>query len=97
VSDKKIINTALLIAASGFAVNHYQAHKLRTSDKGYLETEDQQMKMLGTGVAILATASAGIVHLTRNNPRARKLAFGGLAAGTIGYFLIIIAALKKMS
>ena len=97
MNDKSIINTALLIAASGYAVNRYEAHKLRTEGKGYLETKDQQLKMLGTGVAILGTASAGIIHLTRNSPRARKLAFGGLAVGTVGYFLLIIAVLKKMS
>ncbi len=86
-----------MIAASGYAMNRYQQHKLRTSDKGYLETSDQQLKMLGGGVAILGIASAGIIQLTKNSPNARKLAFGGLVAGTVGYFLIIAAALKKMS
>ena len=89
--------TALTIAGIGYAVNRYEAYKLRTSDKGCLEEGDQQLKMLGGGVTALGIASAGILELTKSSPKARKVAFVGLAAGTVGYFLLILAALKKMS
>lgn len=89
--------TALTVAAAGLAVNRYEAYKLSKSDKGYLESGDQQLKMLGGGVAALGIASAGILELTKSNPKARKVAFVGLAAGTVGYFLLILAALRKMS
>jgi uncharacterized membrane protein len=89
--------TALGIAAGAYAVNRYQNYKLRTSEKGYLEQPDQNLKMTSGGVAILALASAGILEYTKDKPKARKIAFVGLAAGTVGYFLIILAALRKMS
>ena len=94
---EKSTKTALVIATTGLAVNQYQKHKLINSEKGYLEETDQQLKMLGGGVAILGYASAGILELTKNNPKARKVAFIGLAAGTVGFFALVISALKKFT
>ena len=87
---EKSTKIALYLAASGYAVNLYENHKLRTSDKGYLEQNDQNLKMTGGGVAFLGLASAGILEATKNHPKARKVVFVGLGVGTIGYFLIIL-------
>jgi len=53
--------------------------------------------MLGGGTAILGLASAGIIEFTKDKPKARKIAFVGLAGLTGLYFFTIIMALKKMS
>jgi hypothetical protein len=89
--------TALGIAAIGYGLNRYENYKLRTSEKGYLEQADQNLKMAGSGIAILGLASAGIFQSTKNNPKARKLAFLGLGGLTVGYFVVIAYAMKKMT
>ena len=78
---------ALVVAASGLAMG----------EKTYLESDEQQLKMLGGGTAILGLASAGIIEFTKDKPKARKIAFVGLAGLTGLYFFTIIMALKKMS
>jgi hypothetical protein len=87
---------ALVVAASGFAMNKYQGSKIK-GEKTYLESDEQQLKMLGGGTAILGLASAGIIEFTKDKPKARKIAFVGLAGLTGLYFFTIIMALKKMS
>ena len=94
---EKSTKTALVVATSGLVVNQYLKHKQVNSDKGYLENSEQNLKMLGGGVAILGYSSAAILELTKNSPKARKVAFIGLAAGTVGFFALVISALKKFN
>lgn len=94
---EKATKTALGIAAIGYGLNRYENYKLRTSEKGYLEQADQNLKMTGSGIAILGLASAGILEVTKNSPRGRKIAFLGLGGLTVGYFVIIAMAMKKMT
>jgi len=86
---------ALGLAAAGFAANRY----MNSLQKGqpYLTTEQSQTKILGGGVAVLGLASAGILEATKTHPKARKIAFLGLGGLTVGYFAILLLALKKMT
>ena len=93
---EKSTKIALVLSASGFAMNRYQNSKIK-GDKTYLEQSEQNLKMLGGGVAVLGLVSAGILETTKNNPKARKVAFVGVAGliGLMGYGVIM--ALKKMT
>jgi FtsH-binding integral membrane protein len=53
--------------------------------------------MLGGATAVLGLASAGIIQFTKDKPKARKVAFVGLA-GLTGLFVYgLFMAMKKMS
>lgn len=87
---------ALVVAASGLAMNKYQASKVK-GNKTYLESDEQQLKMLGGATAVLGLASAGIIEFTKGKPKARKVAFVGLA-GLTGLFVYgLFMAIKKMT
>jgi len=87
---------ALVVAASGYAMNRYQNSKIK-GEKTYLEQNEQNLKMLGGAAAVLGGVSAGIFHFTEGKPKARKVAFIGLGGLTVGFVLLIRAALQKMT
>lgn len=87
---------ALLIAASGYGMNRYQNSKVK-GEKTYLEQDESNLKMLGGAVAVLGVASAGIIEFTKDKPKTRKAAFVTLGGLSVGYVLLILMALKKMS
>jgi hypothetical protein len=93
---EKSTKIALFIAASGYAINRYENNKI-DGTKTYLETSESQAKMLGGLVGVLGIASAGILELTKNNPKARKITFIGLGGLTIAGFVSLMYALKKMT
>lgn len=93
---EKSTKNALLIAATGLAVNKYQASKISVS-KPALTQEESNLKMTGGLVAALGVTSAVILEATKNKPKARKVAFVGMGVLTVGWFLTILYALKKMT
>jgi hypothetical protein len=88
---------ALGIATTGLMTNQYLAHKQRTSSKGYLEQSEWNAKTLGAGAAILGYSSAAILHFTKDKPKARKIAFGTLILGTVGFCAMVVSAIKKFN
>lgn len=87
---------ALVVAASGFALNKYQASKVK-GNKTYLEQDEQNLKMLGGAATILGLASAGIIQYTKDKPKTRKAAFVGLGGLVVAYFVVLGMAIKKMT
>ena len=86
---------ALTTAATGFGVNQYLKQKQRKSPEGYLGKTDEQLKMLGGATAVLATASAVIFETTKDNPKARKIAFIALGVGTVGFIALVVSAVRS--
>lgn len=87
--------TALMIAATGYAVNRYENSKLKTQP--YLTQDQSNLKITGGLVAFLGVASAGILEATKDKPKARKVAFVAVGGLTAAWFLTILYALKKMT
>ena len=99
---QKETKIALAIAGAGYVLKEYQRKKI--SQPNFYETHtpskplsEDQLKMLGGLAFIGGLASAGIFETTKNNPKARKIAFVGLGGLGIAWFLTILYALKKMS
>ena len=89
------VKIALLIGASGFALNRFENSKMGT--KPYLSQQESNLKMNGGAVAFLGFSSAVILQATKNRPIARKVAFASLGVFSVGYVLTILYALRKMS
>lgn len=94
---EKSTKVALGIARTGLVTNQYLGYKQRNSTAGYLEQKESNAKVLGAGVAILGYSSAAILHFTKNNPKARKIAFGTLIVGTVGFCAMVVSAIKKFN
>lgn len=86
---------ALGVAGVGFAVNRYM--KSKEAKQPYLTQEQFQTKFFGGAATALGLATAGILEMTKNNPKARKVSFIALGGAVVGYYALIILALKKMS
>jgi hypothetical protein len=89
------VKTALLIGATGFAVNRFEHSKMGT--KPYLSQEESNLKMGGGAIAFLGFTSAVILEATKDKPKARKIAFLSLGVVSAGFVLSILYALKKMT
>ena len=89
------VKMALAIGATGLAVNKFEQSKMRTQP--YLSQEESNLKMGGGAVAFLGFTSAAILQLTKDKPKARKIAFVGLGVVSVGFVLTILYALKKMT
>jgi len=89
------VKIALLIGASGFALNRFENSKMGT--KPYLSQQESNLKMNGGAFAFLGFSSAVILQATKNSPIARKVAFASLGVFSVGYVLAILYALRKMS
>ena len=94
---EKSTKIAISIATSGLIGNQYLAYKQRNSPEGYLQTNESNAKLLGAGVAILGYSSAAILEFTKDNPKARKIAFGTLIVGTVGFCAMVVSAIKSFT
>jgi hypothetical protein len=92
---EKTTRNAIIIGTLGLALNKYEQSKLRTQP--YLSEQDSQLKMSGGAVAFLGYTSAVILQVTKDKPKARKVAFVGLGVVSVGFVLSVLYALKKMT
>ena len=92
---EKNTKLALGVAGVGFAVNRYMKSKER--QQPYLTSEQFQTKFYGGAVTAIGLATAGILEMTKDKPKARKVSFIALGGAVIGYYALLLLALKKMS
>jgi hypothetical protein len=93
---EKSTKIALVLGASGLAMNKYQGSKI-SLEKPALTQEESNLKMGGGAIAFLGFTSAVILEATKKHPKARKVAFVGLGVVSAGFVLTILYALKKMT
>ena len=96
---------SLGIAGLGFAIQQYE--KKKTQVPNYYENykppvfakyiSEEQLKMLGGVVGIGGLASAAIFEKFKDNPKAIKISFITMGGVAIGFYFLIIMALKKMT
>lgn len=92
---EKNTKIALAVAGVGLAANRYM--KSKEKQQPYLTSEQWQVKFYGGAVTAIGLASAGILEMTKNKPKARKVSFIALGGAVVGYYALLLLALKKMS
>ena len=93
---QKETQKALLVAAAGFALNKFEGSKINVNKPALTQNEDL-LRQAGRLATFLGLTSAVILEATKNSPKARKVSFIGLTGVTIGGFIILMYALKKMT
>lgn len=86
---------SLLVAAVGLGVNQYEKSKLK--NQPYLNSDESNLKLLGTVAVAGGLISAIIFEKFKDNAKARKISFIGLGGVAVLGVASIVYALKKFT